>query len=102
METNQSQNQKTIEELLQGSNETPEALSLDQLWAPIITTLENLDASMASLHLAIRSLNSRVASLENFVSFLLSKDPEAGPRIKAIMEATENAAPEKSTDEPVL
>jgi hypothetical protein len=96
MEQNQPQ---TLDELLK-SEEAADQATTEQLLEVVTATLQNLEGSLGSLHLAIRTLNGRVATLENFVSYLLSKDPEAGPRMKELAEKAEAAA--KAQHEQVL
>ena len=64
--------------------------SMDKVTEMLTMAMENIEGSLASIHLGLRSLNTRVATLENFVAYLLSKDPEAGPQIKAMADASKD------------
>jgi hypothetical protein len=48
-------------------------------------TLESLQNSMASLHLGLRMMNTRVETLEKWVGFLMEQDPTLGPKLKEIL-----------------
>ena len=52
----------------------------------ISSSLQSLEQSLAALHVSTRVLSNRMASLEGYVSYLLSKDPEVGPKLKEAME----------------
>lgn len=72
------------------SQHAPEAPAAEQqqddaalLIAQVEQYMNQLNDSVASMHIAVRTLSNRVASLEKHVSYLLEQDPIAGPKIKA-------------------
>ena len=53
----------------------------------IAMAMDSLQDSFASMHIFIRTLSQRMASLEKHVAFLLQKDPEVGEKIKEHLKA---------------
>lgn len=76
--------------------------SNEELWSRIVESLITLETSIGSLHVTIRSLNNRVSTLENFVSYLLTNDPKAGPKMKELAEKAKAAAETEKADEELL
>ena len=63
------------------------------------TTSEATRDSVSSLHIAIRTLAARVSTTEKFLSYLMTKDPDANEKLKkhlAQIEAAEQAAAAKN------
>lgn len=52
----------------------------------LIQNLETIEKSLAGLHVAMRLASARLAQLEAHMAYLLSKDDQAGPHIKRMME----------------
>jgi hypothetical protein len=48
-------------------------------------TLESLQNSMASLHIGLRMMNTRVETLEKWVGFLMEESPTLGPKLKEML-----------------
>lgn len=100
----ENQAQPTLDDLLKPEAPAVEAQQSDDVLEEMLNTiLDNLNTlgdTVANLNVVNRSLSARVATLEKFVSYLMTKDPEAGPKMRAMAEAAENA--EKKADEQVL
>lgn len=56
--------------------------SEDDYFAQIGAMIGAIQDSVASMHIAIRTLSTRISSIEKHVSYLLEKDPDVGPKIK--------------------
>lgn len=48
--------------------------------------VENINSSVAAIHVGMHTLATRIHTLEMMVSFLLEKDPEMGPKLRAQAE----------------
>jgi len=71
---------------------SPEEMTADDLFAQVVNTLVTLEGSLANMNIGMHAVNERIATLERFVSYLLSKDPEAGPKIKDLAEEAAKAS----------
>lgn len=74
-----------------------------ELEALVNSTAEGINGSLAAMHISLRVLATRVNTLERMVSYLLEKDPEMGPKMRAqadslAAEASVQAAAESPLD----
>jgi len=72
-------------EIEQSASAVNEALGVPNEQDPveiIMSTIGGLNDSIASMHIGIRVLSTRVATLEKYVAYLMQKDPEMGEKIK--------------------
>lgn len=53
----------------------------------MVTTLANMDELLQKQHFAITQHEERINQLERYISYLLLKDPEMGPKMKAMADA---------------
>lgn len=74
----------------EGKNEAPtaDASELD-LVAFIEDTFKGLNDSVASFHIGLKMMNTRLAQVEKYVSYLLEKDPTMGPKMAELVKKTE-------------
>lgn len=65
----------------------------------IFNTIKSLEDSIASMHIGIRVLSTRLSTTEKYIAYLLEKDPEMSGKIKALKE---KAAEESKNNEQAL
>lgn len=65
--------------------DSPELVLFEQM----VNTLQKLDNSLAVLRIDMTSFRMRLELVEKFLAYLMSKDPEAAERVKAMAEAAE-------------
>lgn len=63
----------------------------------IAMAMDSLQDSFSSMHIFVRTLSQRMASIEKHVAFLLQKDPEVGEKIKEHLKAMDA---EKASGQP--
>lgn len=86
------------EGLLGGATESPADANQsqgDDFVEHIEKMLLGLQDSIASFHIGLRVLGSRIAQLEQYTAYLLEKDPVLGPKVKAMAEAAKAEAQTK-------
>jgi uncharacterized coiled-coil protein SlyX len=69
----------------------------DQMLAEIVSYIDTIQSSLAAMQVGLRVINNRLSSLENYVAYLLKKDPEAGPKVEKLLESLKQQSTEKST-----
>lgn len=94
------ENQPNTLDGLLGTQEAADTATTDQLLDLVTTTLEGLEGSLGSLHVTIRTLNGRIATLENFVAYLLSKNPDTAEKFKEL--SAQAAAAESNANGQIL
>lgn len=52
----------------------------------IASAVQGINDSLAAIHIGMRTLANRVLTLEKMVGYLLEKDPEMGPKMRAQAE----------------
>ena len=57
----------------------------------MVTTLANMDELLQKQHFAITQHEERINQLEKYISYLLLKDPEMGPKMKAMADANDKS-----------
>jgi len=67
---------------------TAENSELD-LIAFVEDTFKSLNDSVASFHIGLKMMNTRLAQVEKYVSYLLEKDPTMGPKMAELVKNTE-------------
>ena len=58
----------------------------DEVLTQIATYIDSLQSSLASMQVGLRIMNNRIGTLEKYVSYLLTKDPEASVKIKELAQ----------------
>jgi hypothetical protein len=72
-------------------NEEPVAPEEGDLINDMITSLGNMNDLLQKQHFAITQHEERINQLEKYISYLLLKDPEMGPKMKAMADANDKS-----------